>query len=299
MTNSTKACDRFQLWSSGFDMKKLVLATLLISLIPVWAEETRDYTVRGVVREARQAKSQLIVKHEEIPGYMDAMTMPFKVRDPKILEIAKPGDAITFQLHVTEEDHWIDGLQVVGAGEKEAPQTKVPDIAPFKPGDPLPELTFTDETGEPLRLLDYRGKALALTFIYTRCPLPNFCPLLAEKFRTVQDALLADPAAPKNWQLLSVTIDPENDTVEVLKNYAMAQRADTAHWKFATGELRDITVLGLRSGLEFWEGGSEITHNLRTVIFDAQGHMKKMFSENTWTPKELADELRAAATTAQ
>lgn len=280
-------------------MKNFLIVALLISHGMVWAEEARDYTVRGVVREARPAKSQLVVKHEEIPGYMDAMTMPFTVRDPKILESVKPGDAITFQLHVTDQDHWIDGLKIVGVGEKEAPRPKAMDIAPFKPGDPLPALTFTDEHAKPLRLEDYRGKALALTFIYTRCPLPNFCPLLSQKFRTVQETLLADPAAPKNWQLLSVSIDPEHDTTEVLQRYAKTQRADAAHWRFATGELRDITVLGLRSGLEFWEGGSEITHNLRTVVFDAQGRMRKVFSENTWTPADLADELRAGALLAQ
>jgi protein SCO1/2 len=92
-----------------------------------------------------------------------------------------------------------------------------------------------------------------------------------------------------------VTIDPEHDTPEVLQRYAKAQRADAAHWQFATGALRDITVLGLRSGLEFWEGGSEITHNLRTVVFDAQGRMRKVFSENNWTAAELAEELRAGA----
>ncbi|MES2659945.1 MAG: SCO family protein [Verrucomicrobiota bacterium] len=276
-------------------MKTSLLVALVVSLGAAWAEETRDFTVRGVVREAVPAKSQLVVKHEEIPGYMDAMTMPFQVRDPKILESVKAGDDITFQLHVTDKDHWIDGLKIVGAGDKEPPRPKATDIAPLKPGDPLPALTFSDEKGQPLRLEDYRGKALALTFIYTRCPLPNFCPLLSQKFHTVQETLLADPAAPKNWQLLSVSIDPEHDTAEVLQRYAKAQQADAAHWRFATGELRDITVLGLRSGLEFWEGGSEITHNLRTVIFDAQGRMRKVFSENTWTEKEIADELRAGA----
>jgi protein SCO1 len=278
-------------------MKIFLMVVFFVSHGVVCAEKTTDYTVRGVVRRAEPAKSQLIVKHEEIPGYMDAMTMPFQVRDPKILESVKIGDEITFDLHVTDKDHWIDGLKVVaaGAGDKEAPRPKATDITPFKPGDPLPSLGFTDERGQPLRLEDYRGKALAITFIYTRCPLPNFCPLLSEKFRTVQETLLADPAAPKNWQLLSVSIDPEHDTTEVLQRYSKAQQANAANWKFATGELHDITVLGLRSGLEFWEGGSEITHNLRTVVFDAHGRMRKVFSENTWTPKELADELRAGA----
>lgn len=274
-------------------MKILSTVALVVSQGLLCADETRDFTVRGVVQEERLAKSQLIVKHEEIPNYMDAMTMPFQVRDPKIFDSVKPGDAITFQLHVTEEDHWIDGVKIVGNGEKEAPRKKVMDIAQFAPGDTLPNLTFTDERGQPLRLEDYRGKALAVTFIYTRCPLPDFCPLLSEKFRIVQETLLADPAAPKNWQLLSVTIDPEHDTADVLQRYAKIQKADAAHWKFATGELRDITVLGLRSGLEFWEGGSEITHNLRTVVFDAQGRMRKVISENAWTPEELADELLA------
>lgn len=273
----------------------LTAAWLLVLHGAVQAEKTRDFTVRGVVREAVPAKSQLVVKHEEIPGYMDAMTMPFRVRDPKLLEGIKGGDAISFQLHVTEKDHWIDNLKIVGAGPPDLPRPKVPEITPFKSGDPLPALTLTDERDQPLRLEDYKGKAVAVTFLYTRCPLPNFCPLLSEKFRGVQDALLADPAAPKNWQLLSVTIDPEHDTPEVLQRYAKQQRADAAHWRFATGELRDITVLGMRAGLEFWEGGSEITHNLRTVVFDARGHMRKVFAENTWTVAELQAELRAGA----
>ena len=121
----------------------LVAAAFLVSNGVIRAVETRDFTVRGVVRETRPAKSQLVVKHEEIPGYMDAMTMPFQVRDAKILDSVKAGDAITFQLHVTDKDHWIDGLKIVavGAGDKEAPRPKATDITPFKPGDPLPALT--------------------------------------------------------------------------------------------------------------------------------------------------------------
>ena len=276
-------------------MQSFIIVAFLCLPCVAWAEETRDFTVRGVVREAQPGKSQLVVKHEEIPGYMDAMTMPFQVRDPKILESVKAGDDITFQLHVTEKNHWIDGLKIVGGGKVKPPRPNPPNIAPLKVGDPLPALTFSDESGQVLRLEDYKGKALALTFIYTRCPLPDFCPLLSQKFHAVQEILLADPEAPKNWQLLSMSIDPENDTAEVLARYSKLQRADAAHWRFATGELRDITVLGLRSGLEFWEGGSEITHNLRTVVFDAQGRMRKVFPENTWTAKELADELRAGA----
>jgi protein SCO1/2 len=262
-----------------------------------WAEETREFTVRGVVRKTLPAESQIIVKHEEIPSYMQAMTMPFQVRDPKILESVKPNDIIIFKLHVTGQDHWIDELKITGfATQENAPaRPQATDIAPFNTGDPLPALTFTDERGQALKLEEYRGKALAITFLYTRCPLPNFCPLLSEKFRTAQESLLADAAAPKNWQLLSISIDPEHDKAEVLQRYAKQQRANAAHWRFATGNLRDVTVLGLRSGLEFWEGGSEITHNLRTIVFDSQGRMRRIFSENTWTAKELADELRAAA----
>jgi protein SCO1 len=276
-------------------MKSLIVAMALLHPSLVLAEESQAYNVRGIVREARPAKSQLVVKHEEIPGYMDAMTMPFRVRDRALLDAVKPGDIITFDLQVTEEDHWIEALKVVGRSEEKPPAKKTVDIAPFKPGDELPELTFTDESGKPLRLQDYRGKALAITFIYTRCPLPDFCPLLAEKFRTVQQTLIADPQAPKNWQLLSMTIDPEHDTVEVLKRYSEAQRADASHWKFATGELRDITILGLRSGMEFWEGGSEITHNMRTLIFDAQGRLQTTLVENAWKPEELAAALRKGA----
>ena len=143
-------------------MKNFLIITLLLSHGIVWAEKTRDFTVRGVVRETRPAKSQLVVKHEEIPGYMDAMTMPFHVRDPKILASVKAGDAITFQLHVTDKDHWIDGLKIIGVGEKEAPRPKVTDIAPFKPGDPLPPSPLPTKAASPSGLSITAARRLRL-----------------------------------------------------------------------------------------------------------------------------------------
>lgn len=273
---------------------RAVAALLLV--LAARAAEPRTFEATGIVREVRPAKGELLVQHDTISGFMDAMTMPFKVHDPRSLQDLKPGDAIAFRLHVTDTGHWIDEIKTRGSKPGSTAVKSAPALDPLRPGDPLPDLAFTDEHGRPLHLAStFRGQALAFTFLYTRCPLPDFCPLLTQKFRTVQKALLADPNAPANWRLLAVTIDPAHDTPEVLRRYAAAQEANEKHWRFATGELRDITILALRCGLEFWEQSGTITHGLRTVVADASGKVRRIFIGNEWSPDELAAELREAA----
>jgi len=119
--------------------------------------------------------------------------------------------------------------------------------------------------------------------------------LLAQKFRAVQTALTANPDGHKNWRLLSVTLDPAHDTPEALRRYAKAQQADPTHWRFATGELRAITTLALRCGVNFWDENGAIVHELRTVVVDPAGRVRRVFTDNEWTPEDLVRELRAAA----
>jgi protein SCO1/2 len=255
------------------------------------------FQARGVVEKVDAERGDVVVRHEAIPDYMDAMTMPFHVRDAQTLQKLKCGDAITFRLNVAEREGWIDQIKAASSTNSplaSAETPALPDLDPIQPGQPFPSATLTDEHGRSLDLSGYRGQALAITFIFTRCPYPNFCPLMTENFGAVQRALTADAAAPKNWQLLSVTIDPEHDTPETLRAYAALHKADPDHWRFATGTLRAITTLALRCGLSFWDANGGIQHNLRTIVIDAKGNVRRVFTNNEWKPAELAAELRAA-----
>jgi protein SCO1 len=260
------------------------------------------FQVKGVVVELLPAEKSVRIQHEEIPGYMDAMTMPFEVKDTNELAGLNAGDAVSFRMLVTENDGWIDqikkldGPKPVNTLPPNASIRIVRDVDPLNPGDLLPEYHFTNQLGQAVSLSQFQGQALAITFIFTRCPFPTFCPRMSNNFRAVQEALLKHPNAPTNWHLLTLTFDPEFDTPDKLKTYAATYGCDPQHWSFLTGALIDVTALGEQVGLMFWrDPQTGISHNLRTVIIDAQGRVQKIITANTWTPEELVAEMIKAA----
>jgi len=261
------------------------------------------FQVKGVVVELDPDGRTVKIKHEEIPGYMGAMTMPFEARPTNELSGLSPGDTISFRMSVTEADGWIDQIKMLSAapGTNTLPTTgpfrAVREVEPLNVGDMLPEYHFTNQLGEAVSLSQFRGKALAMTFIFTRCPFPTFCPLVSRNFEEVQKKLLSQPDALTNWHLLTITFDPEYDTPPRLKDYARQYNADPAHWSFLTGTLIDITAIAEQCGLLFWREGEgvNISHNLRTAVVDARGRVQKILPENKWTSEELAGEIVKAA----
>lgn len=266
---------------------------------------TQIFQVKGVVESVQAADKTVRIRHEEIPGYMGAMTMPFEVRDTNELTGIGAGDAVSFRMLVTERDGWIDQLKKLNAVNNDAPANSLPanaglrivrDVEPLEVGDLLPDYRFTNQLGQAVSLRQFRGQALAFTFIFTRCPFPTFCPLMSNNFEATQEALLHHPNAPTNWHLLTISFDPEYDTPERLKSYAASHDANPARWDFLTGALVDITALSEQVGLQFWrEPGGSISHNLRTVVVDARGRIQKVFPENKWTVEELTAEIVKAA----
>lgn len=259
--------------------------------------------VKGVVKELLPAENRLRVHHEEIPGYMAEMTMALNVRDTNLLAGLAPEDAISFRLNVTADGHWIDQVTKVASttaplGDALPPESswrRVRNVEPLDVGDAMPNYTFTNELGQVVNLADLKGTAYAFTFIFTRCPIPEFCPRMSSHFLDVQNALLRMPDAPDNWKLFSITMDPEFDTPAVLKGYASRYQYDPARWGHLTAALIDITAIGEQFGLEFYRPDGTINHNLRTVVVDAQGKIQNIIRGNFWKPGELVVDLVNAA----
>lgn len=264
------------------------------------------FEVKGVIKAVETARRQVEIRHEAVPGFMPPMTMPFDVKDTNELAGLAPGQRVTFRLMVENNEAWIDHIKRVDAVSTgvaptpppaETPTTRLArDVEPLAPGDMLPDYQLTNQLGRAFSTRDFKGQALALTFLFTRCPYPTFCPRMASEFEATQQQLLKGRPALTNWHLLTVSFDPEYDKPEVLKMYAEAHAYDPRYWTFATGALIDVTALGEQFGLAFWrDPGGAINHNLRTAVIDAAGRVQKIFEGNTWKSDELARELVLAA----
>jgi protein SCO1/2 len=268
------------------------------------AGPVREYAVTGVVQRLDPGKAEAVVRHQKVPGYMSAMTMPFRVRDTNELAEVQPGDELVFRLNVAEDESWIDRIKKTGARQTVVSGIAGPDRATTNSTGlgarhPLLEFAFTNELDQPVRLGQFaaQGKALAYTFIFTRCPVPDYCPRLTKNFAGVSRKLAATPNAPANWHLLSVTIDPEFDTPAVLRAYARNHGYDSNHWSFVTGPTNVIRQLAEMSGLAYERDVSfGFTHGLRTLIVDRAGRLQQVIPVGGDLSDVIADELIKAAT---
>lgn len=260
-----------------------------------------NYTVKGQVIEVHPERGSMLVKHEEIPGYMQAMTMPFNVPQTNQLSLIAPGDEIRFQLKVTDEEGWAEQLEVLVKADPTTlpvrPTTRVVrDVEPLEVGDPLPDYEWVDENGERFKFSDYYGKVMAFNFIFTRCPFPDFCPRMINRFKEAGERLKSDPELVSDWQFITISFDVDYDTPERLLNYARGYGYDDAFWKFATGELIDMDALTEQVGLAFVRepGSTEFNHNLRTVVVNLRGIVSEILIGNEWEATELIEAMQKA-----
>ena len=257
------------------------------------------FQVTGLVVELNPDEKSIRIKHDDIPNYMPPMTMWFDVKDTNELAGVEPGHPVSFRMIVTENYGWIDRIKVTGPKTNDlsvaGPIQRARDVEPLDVGDRLPEYQFTNQLGQTFSTKDFAGKVWAINFLFTRCPFPTFCPQTARYFSETQDKLLASNHPATNWHLLSLSFDPEFDTPEVLKRYAENYGMNPKQWTFATGALIDLTAICEQLGLKFWRderGGFD--HNLRTVVIDRDGRVRKIFIGNEWSPELLFAEMTAA-----
>jgi len=255
------------------------------------------FPLRGEVVRIDSAKLTVTVSHQAIPNYMNAMTMPFKVHDATLLRPLEVGDSIQATLAVSRTESWLEGIAVVGKGETRAPLTadQIITARVFRTGDSFPDESLVNQDGKTVRLGSFRGTVLALTFIYTRCPLPDFCIRMSSHFARIQMSLKGDGRLNGTWHLITVSFDPKIDRPAVLKRYASEYGADLSTWDFVTdpdtaGPVIRRLADGL--GLEYSADEGLIDHNLRTVIIDREGKLVKVITGNEWKPEEVAAEIR-------
>lgn len=262
---------------------------------------TQTFLVRGVIKEFRPAEKEIVIKHEEITNYMEAMTMPFPVKSTNEFAGLHTNDQIVFTMVVTPKDGWVQDLKKIGVdtnsmGTEPRPAMRlVRDVQPLKIGDAMPDYTFTNSLGRVVKLSEFRGQAYAFTFMFTRCPFPTFCPRMSSNFSDAYKLLGEQANAPTNWHLLTISFDPDFDTPERLKEYSEYYHPDPKKWDFLTGAQLDIDAIGDQVGLVFAYEKGTFNHNLRTVVVDKNGQIRNEFRGNEWKPQELVDELIAGA----
>jgi len=256
---------------------------------------SRQFELQGQILAVRPERHEVVIKHQDIKGLMPGMTMPFTVKEDALIADKKPGDLVTATLVVGETQAYLSTLTTTGHADlSEAAPPAPPDI--LEPGQPVKDASLVDQDDKPRSFSTFKGHRLAVTFIYTRCPLPDFCPLMDKHFAAIQKTIQSTPALA-DVRLLTVTLDPAFDRPAILKAYARRREADPAVWTFLTGDPREVNSFATQFGLYVEhnpENAIDITHNLRTAVIDPEGRLVTVHSGNSWTPAELVADLSAA-----
>jgi protein SCO1/2 len=276
----------------------LVAAAACSRTSPAPSDGSRRYPLAGRVEAVDPANGRASVSHEDIPGFMPAMTMEFTILDAAVLAARRPGDRIRATLVIAADNRsWLEGVTVTG----HAPVPTSPSASPAaggKPGDPLPAVTLLDQDGQALELSSYRGQALAVTFIFTRCPMPEYCPMITSRFAEAARALAADPVLRDRARLLSVSFDTRFDRPPVLRDYGARFQPKSVPpftlWRLATGEPEQVRRLAQFAGLDYVEEQGTFTHTMRTAVVGPDGRLRSLRRGSDWPAAGLVADLRAA-----
>jgi protein SCO1 len=275
----------------------------LLSAGHAWAAQR--YPVLGLVLTVDPAHNSMVASCGEIPGYMEAMTMPFDVRNAKELDGLRPGMLIDFTLVVEKDSSYAENIRahVFRSSDTEPLQAQgmkilqriaapEPSVKPLEVGQAVPDFSLIDQNRQPVTLSQFSGKVVAITFMYTKCPLPDYCFRLANNFGVLQRRFAARMG--KDLVLLSITFDPIHDQPDVLAQYAATWKANAGGWRFLTGPPPEIERVCHMFNLNFWPEMGMITHTLHTVVIDRQGRITANLEGNQFTAKQLGDLVETA-----
>jgi protein SCO1 len=277
----------------------------VVSVLSLSAASVQRFQVTGLVLTVDAPHGTVLVSHDAIAGYMDAMTMPFRVHNPRLLENLKPGDKIEFTLVVGKTSSYISNVQVheYDSMERdpaqvrrlrildEAMRSKTDSPSTLSIGQAVPDFSLIDQTNHPVTLSEFRGKVTAITFIYTRCPLPDYCMRMSNNFASLQKRF--SHRMGRDLMLLSITFDPDHDQPEVLSKYAEVWKANVEGWHFLTGPLSTVKQVCGMFGMNFWRDEGLMTHSLHTAVLDREGKLVANIEGNRFTAVQLGDLVEA------
>ncbi len=283
--------------------RSLFIAALVLTLAAAAcqgrnANGVRRYHLQGTVVQVDKAQNRLVVDHKEIPGFMAAMAMPYPVATAQSLDQLSPGDQITADVVVTPGEIHLENIVVVKKSDgKSAPGAQV---TPSGQNQPVPDFALVNQDGKRVHFAEYRGKAVLLTFIYTRCPLPDYCPLMSHNFAEIEKQLVNSPDVYAKTHLLSISFDSAYDTPKVLRNYAKAFIADRgprtfAHWEFATIPAAEKSKVTSFFNVFVTQEQGQITHSMDTAIISPDGRIYKTYNGNEWKPADVLADLKSCA----
>jgi protein SCO1/2 len=256
----------------------------------------KDYPLQGQILAVNMDRQELTISHGDIAGLMPGMTMTYPVANRALMQGRTPGELISGTLEVQDSAGKL--VAITHTGSAPLPDTNTAALAAgvLAEGDSVPDAAFIDQADRRRSFSEWHGTVTLLTFIYTNCPMPTFCPLMDQNFETIQRAAAEDPLLKGRIQLISMTFDPERDTPAVLAQHAALRHADPAVWTFLTGDAVTINRFVARFGVSTIrpENAQDITHNLRTVLIGRDGKIVKIYTGNDWTPGTVLADMRAA-----
>lgn len=275
----------------------LSVACFFASCQPQQAEQGQRFELRGKVVAVDKTQHQVTVSHDEIKNYMPAMTMPFVLKDTTLFDDIAAGDEINATLVVGKSASWLEDVIVTREAVDQSNQMPPPTVEPSV-GAEVPDFTLVNQDGKRIRLKQYRGRALLLTFIYTRCPLPDYCTLMSNNFAEINKELQKTDALYQKTHLLSISFDTGYDTPKVLRSYGASHTGNYSsetfeHWEFATGSQQEIKQVAEFFGLTYVPASGQFTHSLRTAIIAPDGKLFKIYRGNEWKPEEALRDLQS------
>lgn len=270
---------------------------------PKQSATAKTYSVRGKVLEVDANNQEILLQHEAVPGFMEAMTMPYKVADPAAVRELHPDDQISATIVVVPSGAELRNVVITGQA--------VPNVLPKmqyhvpQPGDTVPDFQLVNQSGQHIHLAQYRGKVLLLTFIYTRCPLDDFCPRMSRNFAEIEHQLTGDKEMSQKTHLLSISFDTAYDKPAVLRSYGEAytgnyNKESFTHWEFAAPDAQTLTKM-----TQFFDVGvtgsnpQSMVHSLSTAMIGSDGKVIEWLPTNDWKPADVLTDMRKATAEAK
>lgn len=278
---------------------RLALASVILLLAVSISCSRKRYQLQGEVVAKNVATSEITVKHGDIPGFMMAMVMPYRVKNAAIVQELQPGDKIAAEVVIGSDrsDYWLEDVRITDESAR-GQQRPATGTRMLTPGAKVPDVALVSQDGRTIHPSDFVGKAVLVTFLYTRCPMPDFCPRLSSQFAQIHDELKKAPADYAKTHLLTISFDPKYDTPPVLRKYGLrylnGDESGFSHWDFASANPKDLARLAEAFGLQYQEKDGQIVHTMNIALIAPDGTMSKFWSTN-WTGEELIDSLRQAA----